>query len=218
MTKTFRAGAATLAAILAATPALAHHPLGGAPMTTMTDGLLSGIGHPILGFDHLFFVVAVGIAAAQMGRVALAPFGYVLGMALGVLLCVGGIGLPAVEGVIALSLLIVGGLVAVGSRLHPATAAGLFALLGLFHGWAFGEAMAAQESFSLTVLLGYLFGLGATQWAIAVGAGFLALRLTEQAGAADLRARLAGAAIAGVGGFLVLETVEGAVFATLGIG
>ena len=51
---------ATAALALTATPALAHHPLAGAPMETFTHGMLSGIGHPILGFDHLFFIIAVG--------------------------------------------------------------------------------------------------------------------------------------------------------------
>lgn len=48
-------------------PAFAHHPLNGAPMTTFADGLLSGVGHPVLGFDHLFFVIAVGVAAVLAG-------------------------------------------------------------------------------------------------------------------------------------------------------
>ena len=30
----------------------------------MLHGLLSGIGHPIIGFDHLAFVIAVGLIAA----------------------------------------------------------------------------------------------------------------------------------------------------------
>ena len=36
--------------IMSAVPAFAHHPLGGLPMETLTDGLLSGVGHPGLGF------------------------------------------------------------------------------------------------------------------------------------------------------------------------
>ena len=49
------------------TPALAHHPLGGLPMDTFAHGLLSGIGHPMLGFDHLFFIALIGIAALYTG-------------------------------------------------------------------------------------------------------------------------------------------------------
>ena len=35
----------------------AHHPLAGKEMTTFLDGLLSGLGHPILGIDHFFFIL-----------------------------------------------------------------------------------------------------------------------------------------------------------------
>ena len=65
---------------LCATPALAHHPLDGAPMETFAHGLMSGVGHPLLGFDHLFFIAAVGIAAMFTGYRYTAPFGYLAGM------------------------------------------------------------------------------------------------------------------------------------------
>ena len=53
--------------LMVATPALAHHPLGGLPMETFRHGVLSGLGHPVLGFDHLFFVLAAGLAAGLAG-------------------------------------------------------------------------------------------------------------------------------------------------------
>ena len=46
-------------------------------MVTFGDGLLSGIGHPILGFDHLFFVALVGVAALYTGRRFAAPAAYI---------------------------------------------------------------------------------------------------------------------------------------------
>ena len=214
---TTRLGLAAAAISTFATPALAHHPLAGAPMETLAHGVLSGIGHPILGFDHLFFVVAVGIAAAFTGRALVAPLGYVAAMAAGVLLWVGGVALPAVELVIASSLAIVGGIVLSGRALGFGRAVVLFGALGLFHGWALGGAMAAQESVSAAVLTGYLAGLAVTQWAIAVAAGKLVTMLWGASAASDIRTRLAGAAIAGVGGFLVLEQVDGAVFSALGL-
>lgn len=55
------------ALLLSAGPALAHHPLAGLPMETGAQGLLSGLAHPVLGFDHLFFVLAVGVAAVLAG-------------------------------------------------------------------------------------------------------------------------------------------------------
>lgn len=205
------------AAALTATPALAHHPLAGAPMETAVQGVLSGIGHPILGFDHLFFVAAVGVLAAVSGRALTGPLGYVAGMLGGCALIMAGIGLPAVELVIALSLLVVGALLMTGRGIGALQGAALFGVLGLFHGWAFGETITGQEGgMGAGIVAGYLLGLAVTQWAIAVGAGWAATRLGRAAGA--IQPRLAGAAVAGVGAFLALEAVEGAAFAAMGIG
>jgi urease accessory protein len=208
---------ATAAALaLAATPALAHHPLAGAPMETFAHGLLSGVGHPILGFDHLFFVAAVGMVAAFTSRALTAPLGYVAGMLAGCLLVVAGVGLPAVEAVIALSLVIAGTILMSGRALGTASAVALVGLLGLFHGWAFGGTITGQEGgMAAPVIGGYLVGLAATQWTIAVGAGWLARRFAASADAVG--ARLAGGVIAGAGALLVLEQAEGAAFAALGI-
>ncbi len=63
----------TATLVLLSTPTLAHHPLAGMPMKTLSHGILSGIGHPLLGFDHLFFVMLVGIAAIFTRRRMLAP-------------------------------------------------------------------------------------------------------------------------------------------------
>ncbi|MCR9257339.1 MAG: HupE/UreJ family protein [Alphaproteobacteria bacterium] len=197
--------------------ALAHHPLSGMPMQTFGQGLLSGIGHPVLGFDHLFFVVAMGIAGAVLGNRYRAPLGYIAAMVLGVGLMASGIVLPLIEPIIVLSLLVAGGALAAGKGTLLQMAVPLFALFGLSHGAAFGESIAAQESAGMAVLIGYLLGLAAVQYAIALGAGALMLRVTG--GAEDaVQPRLAGAMVAGVGVFLALEALEGAAFSALGVG
>lgn len=211
--------AAPAALIAVSTPALAHHPLAGAPMETFAHGVLSGVGHPILGFDHLFFIAAVGVASVFTGRALTAPLAFVAAMLAGVLLCVVPVTLPFVEPVIAASLLVLGALIARGKALQLHTAIALFAGLGLFHGWAFGESIAGQEGgAAMQVLTGYLIGLSVTQWAIAVASGFAVLKIWNATTADAVPARIAGAVVAGVGAFLVLEVVEGAAFAALGIG
>jgi len=67
-----------VALLVTTAPALAHHPLAGQPMETFSQGLLSGIGHPLLGFDHLFFVIAVGVAALYTGFARTAPAAYIV--------------------------------------------------------------------------------------------------------------------------------------------
>ncbi|RVU36043.1 hydantoin utilization protein A [Hwanghaeella grinnelliae] len=202
-----------------ASPAFAHHAMGGAPMETFGDGLLSGIGHPLLGFDHLFFVVAMGIAALFTGRKYLTPAAYIGGMLIGCYAMYAGIGLPMKEAVIGLSLLVVGGIVLSGRGLSAGAFMALFLVFGLFHGSAFGDSMAAQEGgVGGAVLIGYLIGLGALQYGVALAAGRVAETLFKVSSPKAIEARLAGAVVAGVGLFLSLETAEGIVMNALGWG
>ncbi len=200
-----------------ATPALAHHPLGGMPMETFGHGLLSGFGHPLLGFDHLFFVIIVGIAALYTGRAKTAPAAYIAAMAIGCFLMAMGTGLPLKEAVIGLSLLVVGGIVLSGRALGLVPAMALFAAFGLFHGSAFGDPIAAQEAAAGgSVLAGYLLGLAVLQYAIAVAAGWVAKTLWQATEATAVQARLAGAVVAGIGLYLSMENLEGVVLGALG--
>ena len=211
--------ALTLAALGLAAPAYAHHPLAGAPMETFVQGVLSGIGHPVLGFDHLFFIALVGIAALYTGQRKLAPLGFIGAMLAGTLLMSFGVALPAIEPMIILSLLVLGFVVASGRALGLAAAVSLFAIAGLFHGMAFGESIASQEAgMGLQVLFGYLIGLGATQYLIALAVGWAALEFWTATESTAMAARLSGAVVAGMGLFLGLEAVEGAAFAALGLG
>lgn len=216
MSKKVAIAAACLA--MSVSPTYAHHPLGGEAMTTLTHGLLSGVGHPLLGFDHLFFVIAVGVAALFTGRPIVATGFFIVGMLGGVLMNLQHVGVPFVEPAIALSLVIVGGLVMSGRGLTLAVASTIFAGLGVFHGWAFGEGITGQETAaSMQVASGYLIGLSATQWLLAIAAGQVLKRAFEVKSPSDVTARLTGAAVAGVGAFMVLEAMEGAAFQMLGV-
>ena len=212
LTKTVPALALGAVAAVAAEPALAHHPLGGMPMETFAHGMLSGIGHPLLGFDHLFFVLAVGLAALYTGHRFTAPAAYIVAMLAGCLMMSLGVGLPAKEIVIGLSLLALGAVVLSGRAMSILPAVIVFAAFGMFHGSAFGDSMAAQEAgFGAPVLVGYLLGLGVLQYAIAVAAGTVALKLWKATESTAMETRLAGAVVAGVGMFLTLENLEGIV-------
>ncbi len=159
---------------LVATPVLAHHPLAGMPVTTFAHGLMSGFGHPILGFDHLFFVTSVGIIAIFTRHRILAPLAYIVAMLGGCLVTALWTSMPATELMIALLLLVLGSMLLSGHRFNLSTVVFAFAGFGLFHGAAFGLSLATQEAaFGIQVLMGYLLGLGVTQFAIAVAAGLV---------------------------------------------
>ena len=207
----------TLIIALLASPAAAHHPLAGAPMETFSQGLLSGIGHPVLGFDHLAFVVLVGIAAALSASARVAPLGYVAGMVFGCLALMSGLELPLVEVVIALSLLTVGAYILLGQKFTLQAAVIALGAFGLFHGAAFGESIVGQEAgYGWSVAVGYLFGLAAIQYLIAVGVAFVFRKNAEHT--ASIAPRLAASAVAGIGLFLILEQAESAAFSAIGIG
>jgi len=195
---------------LLAGPALAHHPLAGMPVTTFVHGLMSGFGHPILGFDHLFFVTSVGIIAIFTRHRILAPLAYIVAMLGGCLVTALWTSMPATELMIALSLLMLGSMLLSGHRFNLSTVVFAFAGFGLFHGAAFGLSLATQEAaFGIQVLMGYLLGLGVTQFAIAVAAGLVCTMLWKVSHASAIQPRLAGAMVAGAGLYLTLEHFEG---------
>ena len=189
--------------------AFAHHPLGGEVPTTAMHGLLSGIGHPIIGFDHLAFVIAVGLIAAFQSNRLVMPLGFVAGTVAGTMLTLAAVTLPLAEIVITGSVVGAGAVAMRGKSacLLPSTL--LAALAGLFHGWAYGAAVVGAEA---TPLLAYLAGFGVTQLLIAVGVGILAREIWKVRSVNALQPRLAGALVAGVGLAYLIENVEGMIF------
>ncbi len=191
-----RSGSFALLVSMAATaPAFAHHPTGGQTPQTLVNGLLSGLGHPIIGLDHLAAVVGVGILAGLAARGIVPILAFSAAIIAGVAVHLAGIGLPAGEFLVGLTTLVIGGLVIVRSKLSPALAAALFALAGLVHGHALGESIVGAEP---TPLAAYLVGLFIVQSAIAVVAYLATLALVRQPSRA-LGVSIMGAAVAVIG-------------------
>jgi urease accessory protein len=179
----------TVATVLSAQ---AHHVMGGRTPETFMQGFLSGLAHPVIGLDHLAFIVGMGLAAGVATLNLAIPVVFIVASALGVGLHVQGVALPAAELVVAASVLLIGAMVAAGRALPTGGWVALFALAGLFHGYAFGESIFGAERAPLEA---YLAGLVIVQTVLAVG-----IALTARRGAADMiKPRLAGAAIAGIG-------------------
>jgi urease accessory protein len=126
--------APAIASMLAPSSAFAHSG------SAHVHGLLAGIEHPFTGIDHLLAIMAVGIIAGRTGGRALIvlPSCFVLAMLAGALLGIAGIGLPAVEPTIALSLVVLGSIMALAGPLPLAAAAALAAFFALFHGNSHG--------------------------------------------------------------------------------
>lgn len=184
---------------LAPLPALAHHPMGGAVPATLWEGFASGIGHPVIGPDHLAFLLAAGVLAATLParRGLLALLVFVAGGFAGSLAHVAGIGFGPVEALVALSV-VAAGLALLWRGVPAALVPAGFALAGLLHGHAFAEAIIGAEQ---GALVAYLGGLALVQAALGAGVMLVARRLDP--GAPRLR-RPAGA----------LATLAGVVFLT----
>jgi urease accessory protein len=185
---------AAVASLLAADAALAHHVMGGRTPSTFMEGLLSGLGHPIIGVDHAAFLVAIGVVVGIGGLNLLMPVIFVLASAIGVALHVRGIGLPGAEILVAASVIIVGAVIVRKSALAPMVWGSFFALAGLFHGYAYGESIFGAER---TPLVGYLVGLVIVQTAVAIGIALVSRRVV--AGATATLAPLTGAVVVGIG-------------------
>lgn len=190
-----RAVLVPLAVLAATAPAHAHHLMGGRAPATFAEGLLSGLGHPIIGLDHFAAVVAVGCLAAAHRRGAALAVGFVLAMIAGVAVHVRGATVPAAEILVALSVIALGAFMLRRGQLAAGSALALFAAVGLLHGYALGESIYGAEP---TPLYAYLAGLAVIQSVVALAA-MSVTRLALRRHAEPMAFRLIGAGIAGIG-------------------
>jgi urease accessory protein len=113
-----------------------------------TASLVDGLFHPV-GADHLLAMVAVGIwsAAAWTGvRRALGPLVFLVAMSVGAILgAIGGVP-PGLEAAIAVSVMLLGVMLAVQRRLPPRPGLALVGAAAVLHGLAHGAELPAGGS------------------------------------------------------------------------
>ncbi len=182
-----------IAMIVTSSPASAHTEAG------IPGGLLSGFLHPLMGADHLVAMVAVGLWGAQLGRpgVWVLPICFPAVMAVGAVLGILGVPLPAPELAIALSALVLGIAVALAVP-APFWAAGIVvSVFAVFHGYAHGREL-PEASNALAYGVGFVVATGMLH-----GIGILIGTLTRwRTGVYVVRAL--GVAIAGLGGMFLM--------------
>lgn len=183
-------------AVLLADPAVAHHPTGGMTPQTLWHGLLSGIGHPIIGLDHLSFIVATGIAAAFLSGGMTIPVGFIVASAIGVFVHLAKVDVPMVEAIVAASVIVAGLALAMRLPLRAIGWTALATIAGFFHGYAFGESIVGAEQ---GVIAAYVAGLAIVAIVIAVVAKFATQALLLPTTASSARLRGAGAVLSCLG-------------------
>lgn len=196
MTRTIRL--AVLAAIFGsalAAPAFAHTGIG----LLAQSGFAAGFLHPLMGLDHELAMLGVGIWAVQLGKRAiwLVPASFVSVMIVGAILGAVGAPLPMVEFGIGGSVLVIGGLIAFGTRMPVALAMAMVGAFALFHGHAHGTEL---PGFAHPAAYGAGFVV-ATALLHAAGIG-IAWLVRKHAG--KLTFRIGGAAMAVIGGGMLL--------------
>ncbi|MDM9629471.1 HupE/UreJ family protein [Rhizobium sp. S152] len=186
-------GIATLALLAMPTFAFAHPGVGDA------SGFAHGFAHPISGIDHILAMVMVGIFAHQHGgrSLWLVPSAFVAMMALGGAFGAMGVSVPFVETGIALSVVVLGTVVALGVKAPAAVAMGVAGLFAIFHGHAHGAEM-PENAAGIVYAAGFMIATAALHVA-GIGIGAAVGRIGERNG--GLVNRIAGglAAMAGVG-------------------
>jgi urease accessory protein len=160
------------AALLLPAPALAHHAMGFFHMQPgPVAGILSGLMHPVLGPDHLLFLLAIGLVAIKRplwwvgALLASGLFGSALGLVAP--------GFSAVEPLVALSVALVG---LVLLRRLPA---GILLPAFVLHGYALSASVIGWEP---TPIAFYLVGLLISQAALLL-VSLTAIRRWAQAAA-----------------------------------
>ena len=193
---------ATLAVVLVCQPlvALAHHMTAGEAPRSFVEGLLSGFAHPLIGPDHLAFILAVGLitAAVAGGRAAL-PVAFLSASLAGCVLRLTTLSVMGSEVAVAVSVVAVGAVIVANKQVHLWRLAIGFAVAGVVHGYGYGESMVGTEP---APLVAYLLGLTVIQYVMIRGACAAARLLDRRALPVRALAMRAAGVTVGLTGFV----------------
>jgi urease accessory protein len=173
--------------MLTAIPAIAH-------TGDLNGGFLGGFAHPLFGSDHVVAMVAVGLWGAFLGPppMFVLPIVFPLVMAVGGVLGIVGVPLPAAELAIATSAIVLGLMVASAARPPLWVAATIVGAFAIFHGYAHGAELPAGTD-AAAYSIGFVTATGLLHLA------GIALGLTVRWPAGRMGVRGTGAAIACAG-------------------
>lgn len=162
------------ALVLVPAQAWAHHFMDNQLPRTFAQGFLSGLGHPIIGIDHLAFIFAAGFLLALFAHGMWGILALVAGSLLGAATHLTGQSLPGAEVGVALSVILVGGLVMARREIKLGWLVAGLTLAGELHGYAYAELIFGAEPAPLAA---YLAGFSVIQFGVAAAAFFAHRRL-----------------------------------------
>jgi len=124
------------------TPASAH------AISDQSTDLIAGLLHPFIGIDHLLTIIAVGLWAAHVGGSSLyrLPLVFIALMFFGSLVSVNGIKVPALEFLIASSVVSLGVLIFFNLKLPLYSSITIISFFAIIHGYSHGLELPQQSS------------------------------------------------------------------------
>jgi urease accessory protein len=141
--------------LFGASPAFAHDGTG------LAGGFQSGFVHPLTGFDHMLAMISVGLWGAFLGQplIIVLPVLFPAVMAIGGVLGMRDVPLPPVEIGIALSVLVLGAMIAAAVRAPVWLACLIVAVFAIFHGYAHGKELPSAAD-PIGYSLGFVLATG----------------------------------------------------------
>lgn len=157
----------TASVLLVAGPASAHTGTG------LPGGFASGFLHPLSGFDHLLAMVSVGLWGAFLGRplVVALPVIFPTVMAFGAAIGMSNIIIPHTEIGIALSVLVLGAVIAFGLKAPIWVASLIVAAFAICHGYAHGRELPSAAD-PIGYAVGFMLATGLLHMA-GIGLGLI---------------------------------------------
>ena len=186
-----------VAVCLLLTPSAQAHVEGGQAV-----GFVTGLQHPWSGLDHVLAMIAVGLWGAQLGNPAIwvLPITFPMVMSFGAMMGLLGIPLPGIEIGIAVSAILLGGMVLGEVKPKLIVAAIMVGIFAIFHGHAHGTELPVGQS-GLLYSMGFVIATGVLH-GIGITIGFI-----HRWPAGKLALRGAGAFIAAMGFFFLWQAV-----------
>jgi len=148
-----------------------------------THGFLSGFAHPFTGLDHLLAMLAVGAWSVRQPNAKWLPATFIGMLLIGMAAGAAGLTVPGLETGIALTVALMGVLLAVAARLPAPVSAVMISVFAILHGNAHGhelpQAISAAGLLAASLLLVYGGNLlGRVSPALAVKASGAAIAVT----------------------------------------
>ena len=142
----------------------AHHVMGGDIPVTFFQGLVSGLGHPIIDITHFSFICGMGLLCGLTRKSYLLPLPFLVGAIGGISIQINTFGFQMPDVALAATLILLAALLLyVREMLFPVIVP-IFLVCGTLHGYAYGEGILGAEQGPIAA---YLLGLMIIQYGIA---------------------------------------------------